>query len=143
MSYLLIVFFSLCIEQTHLTFFFHHIWQRVLVPSEFKQLSTIRVLGLSWGSSFFAMCLLTYFLNWLKSFLLHNCTKFCNYLPNIVHWLEHRRDLKFVRNSATKMHHKLGELSSFSCQLRIRLGIPRRLSRVLVWNIPHSLDVTV
>jgi hypothetical protein len=69
--------------------------------------------------------------------------KFYNYLPYIVHWLEHRRDLKFIRNSATKVHHKLGELSSFSCQLRIRPGIPGHLSRALVWNIPHSLDVTV
>jgi hypothetical protein len=29
--------------------------------------------------------------------------KFCNYLPCIVHLLEHRHDLKFVRNSATKV----------------------------------------
>jgi hypothetical protein len=69
------------------------------------------------GSSFFTMCLSTYFLNWLISFLLHNCMKFCNYLPYIVQWLKHRRDLKFVRNSATKVHHKLGELSSFYWEL--------------------------
>jgi hypothetical protein len=46
-----------------------------------------------------------------------------------VHLLEHRQDLKFIPNSATKVHHKSGELSSFSYWFQIRSVIPGRLSR--------------
>jgi hypothetical protein len=34
-----------------------------------------------------------------------------------MHLVEYHRDLKHVRNSATKVHHRWGELSSFSCQV--------------------------